>query len=380
MLSFVTVLTIGVTSNVVTAAEKELMIQSRIVESSAAEFAQSDFGYSLSAILAMEKSTNSPEEYQLTEPFVIEGSIQQEIYFPVLLNNKVEYIYTLIQDEGGNYSANISRFLAEEIQTLKESASINPNNDPITFFLKNNNIFYKQNNVITLLWESPIKPEVLEPEAIENFVLDDTEELSTKTLSEEIDFIEQPLIEETAPIVSNKLQRGVVIDTNYIMIDFVCREVQPDAPWCAAYVTAWILSNKTNPKLTYAYDVMTSIYPKLSFPDLVKKTASYDQIVAFAKSKGSSPIVTNTSLSGDNVRTLLQNGKPLYLGLNGAGNYLNSTHAMALFGWVKQGKVDTYYLWNPWNNYPIVASPNGSSLTVPVPGGSFIWKRTIYNM
>ncbi|WP_314063178.1 C47 family peptidase [uncultured Vagococcus sp.] len=365
----------------VSAAENELTIQSKIVEPGATEFAKSDFGYSLSAILAAEKIGTSPENFVLSEPFVIEGSNQGEIYFPVLLDNNVEYVYILIQDGDGKYSSSVSRFLAEEIQELRANESIDLESYPVTFFLKNNNIFYKQNNEVTLLWESPIRPDVQEPEALENFVTNETEEFSIKSLSNEIDFVEQPLVEDDTQSIPNPLQRGVVIDTNYIMIDFVCRETQGNVPWCAAYATAWILSNKTNPTLTYAYDVMKHAYPNATFSELITKTASYDQIAAFARSKGASPIVTPTTLSGDNVRTLLKNGKPLYIGLDGiSGDYLGKTHAMSLFGWVKQGNNESYYVWNPWNNYVTVASTNGSSLTVPVSGGAFTWKRTIYNM
>ncbi|HAZ9701225.1 TPA: peptidase C47, partial [Enterococcus faecium] len=56
-----------------------------------------------------------------------------------------------------------------------------------------------------------------------------------------------------------------------------------------------------------------------------------------------------------------------------------SRHALALFGWVNQGGYQTYYVWNPWYNYPTVISANAGPVTIPVPGGGFTWDNTITN-
>ncbi len=49
------------------------------------------------------------------------------------------------------------------------------------------------------------------------------------------------------------------------------------------------------------------------------------------------------------------------------------------YGWVNQGGYQTYYVWNPWYNYPTVISANAGPVTIPVPGGGFTWDNTITN-
>ncbi|MGK4109918.1 hypothetical protein AB0X59_12670, partial [Enterococcus cecorum] len=88
-----------------------------------------------------------------------------------------------------------------------------------------------------------------------------------------------------------------------------------------------------------------------------------------------------STLFDSRFKTLQQNrkGNAIYMGTAGYGNYSNSRHALALFGWVNQGGYQTYYVWNPWYNYPTVISANAGPVTIPVPGGGFSWDNTITN-
>lgn len=109
------------------------------------------------------------------------------------------------------------------------------------------------------------------------------------------------------------------------------------------------------------------------------KSLNQDQIIKYANYCGVYPKKVARILNLSEVQTQLRKGNAIYMGTAGYGNYSNSRHALALFGWVNQGGYQTYYVWNPWYNYPTVISANAGPVTIPVPGGGFTWDNTITN-
>lgn len=146
------------------------------------------------------------------------------------------------------------------------------------------------------------------------------------------------------------------------------RETQGAKPWCAAYVTAFITSYKTNSSI-YANQVMAHAYPNLSTTELASKSLSPTQAASFGLSKGLSPIIVEATLSESDIKYEIDSNSPFYIG----GIDGNNRHALAVRGYTPYG----YSIWNPHNNYYSLISM-GTTSYVEADGTTWQWYRTIW--
>lgn len=351
-------------------------------------FAKNDFGLALTSMLFLESNSIDASNYSLGSAFSMfdgENSEEGTIYYPVYLNGKIEFLYSVRKNEAGSYVSSVSRFLVNEINEVIDSAK----GEPILFFVKEEDIFYNFNDVIKKIYEAPtdefsnIKSEVTEltNEEINEEIKLTESNIEDVHISDKIDFVEQPNIQ-----TKSKLTRSSVsIAKNYAMINWRINETQTDLPWCAGYVTAAILSNKVDARQARAVDVVNYSYPKLTAKQREKEGVSPAQVIAYANYRKTYPKLVESTVSHSIVESNLRKGNALYMGGIGYGDSNKSRHAFALYGWVDHENPNggkpyrVYYLWNPWWNYPMTVQANTLPMTIPVPGGGYTWYRTIYN-
>ncbi|HFQ0417688.1 TPA: C47 family peptidase, partial [Enterococcus faecium] len=359
------IFSIGIT-NTYASENSNFNINSQPIEEQAINFAKTDFEHSITSILLMENNTETDINYTLGSPFKMldgENTANSSIFFPVFsdADNTIKYVYTVKKNTNGEYSGSISQFLAKELQNLVDS-----NITDTTLFFQDNSIYYSDNGQIKLLWKSPLS----------------TEKNGVSSLTEKNDLISVNIKnkiknfskKQNFPAV--KRVKSVSSGDNFIMINWRIAETQTSFPWCAAYVEAAILCNKTDVRATSARAIMHYTYPNLNNSQIESKSLNQDQIIKYANYCGVYPKKIARILNLSEVQTQLRKGNAIYMGTAGYGNYSNSRHALALFGWVNQGGYQTYYVWNPWYNYPTVISANAGPVTIPVPGGGFTWDNT----
>ncbi|MRA75959.1 peptidase C47, partial [Bacillus thuringiensis] len=73
------------------------------------------------------------------------------------------------------------------------------------------------------------------------------------------------------------------------MINWRIAETQTSFPWCAAYVEAAILCNKTDVRATSARAIMHYTYPNLNNSQIESKSLNQDQIIKYANYCGVYP-------------------------------------------------------------------------------------------
>ena len=375
-LGFIFSLMIGIFSigvcNTYASENSNFNINSQPIEEQAINFAKTDFEHSIISILLMENNTETDINYALGSPFKIldredgENTANSSIFFPVFsdADNTIKYVYIVKKNTNGEYSGSISQFLARELQNL-----VNSNVTDTTLFFQDNSIYYSDNGQIKPLWKSPLSTE-------KNGVSSFTEKnnLISVNIKNKIKNFSK---KQNFPAI--KRVKSVSSGDNFIMINWRIAETQTSFPWCAAYVEAAILCNKTDVRATSARAIMHYTYPNLSSSQIESKSLNQDQIINYANYLGVYPKKVARILYLSEVQAQLRKGNAIYMGAAGYGNYANKRHALALFGWVNQGGYQTYYVWNPWYTYPTVISANTGPVTIPVPGGGFTWDNTITN-
>ncbi|MFD2308686.1 C47 family peptidase [Enterococcus termitis] len=306
--------------------------------------------------------------------------------FTVYLNKKLEFLYSVRKNELGEYVSSVSRFLVNEINIAIDSA----NGESISFFVKEDDIFYKINDTIEKIFEAPRDEfSSKQSDTIELTVEDANNALqSTESTIEEKNIYNQTdFVKQTNITKGSKLTRSSVSTAkNYAMINWRINETQGDVPWCAAFVTAAILSNKVDARATRAVDIVSYSFPKLTPKQREQNGVSPNQILAYANYRKTYPKLVESTVNHSVIESNLRKGNALYIGGIGYGSQTSkSRHAFALYGWVDNenpsgGKpYRVYYVWNPWWNYPMTVQGNTLPMTIPVPGGGYTWYRTIYN-
>ncbi|MGG5343734.1 C47 family peptidase [Enterococcus sp. AZ192] len=376
----------NVTANATEGAD--VIVQTESVSGEVDQFAKNDFGLALTSILFLESNNTNASDYSLGSAFSMfdgEKTEKGTVYYPVYLDEKLEFLYSVRKNELGEYVSSVTRFLVNEMNIAIDSA----NGEPISFFVKEDDIFYRVNDTIEKIFEAPrdefsSKKSDTTELTIEdaNEVLQSTENnIEEKNVSEQTDFVEQANISK-----GSKLTRSSVSTAkNYAMINWKINETQSDLPWCAGYVTAAILSNKVDARPTRAVDIANYSFPKLTAKQRENQGISPENVLAYANYRKTYPKWVENTVSHSVVESNLRKGNALYIGGIGYGDSNKSRHAFALYGWVDSENPNggkpyrVYYIWNPWWNYPMTVQGNTLPMTIPVPGGGYTWYRTIYN-
>lgn len=356
-------------------SNEELLVKTSKIPQEIDEFAKKDFGNLLSATLFLEGANTKTSEYELGSSFAMfdgENVENSTIFFPIFLNQRVEFLYSVRNDIVTGYTSSVSRFLIKEINDILEEV----NGEPVSFHVKDSDIYFKLNDKIKKIYSAP-KENTDENQNSDDIIVEEND-LEIKNVSEHIDYDIQPNLEKA------KVTRSTVSTaSNYAMINWSIRETQSTFPWCAAYVTAAILNNKVDSRPTLARDILNYTFPKFSVAQKEATGVNQDQLLNYGRARGTNPIRTGSMLSHATVERELRKGNAIYMGTEGYSHSNSklhkSRHAFALYGWVNSDKIRTYYLWNPWWNYPMVVQANNYPITIPVPEGVYIWDSSIYN-
>lgn len=128
-------------------SNEELLIKTSKIPHEIDEFAKKDFGNLLSATLFLEGANTKTSEYELGSSFAMfdgENVENSTIFFPIFLNQRVEFLYSVRNDVITGYTSSVSRFLIKEINDILDSA----NGEPVSFHVKNSDIYFKLNDKI----------------------------------------------------------------------------------------------------------------------------------------------------------------------------------------------------------------------------------------
>ncbi|WP_250548054.1 cysteine protease staphopain, partial [Enterococcus faecium] len=289
------IFSIGIT-NTYASENSNFNINSQPIEEQAINFAKTDFEHSITSILLMENNTETDINYTLGSPFKMldgENTANSSIFFPVFsdADNTIKYIYTVKKNTNGEYSGSISQFLAKELQNLVDS-----NITDTTLFFQDNSIYYSDNGQIKLLWKSPLSTE---KNGVSSFT--EKNDLISVNIKNKIKNFSK---KQNFPAI--KRVKSVSSGDNFIMINWRIAETQTSFPWCAAYVEAAILCNKTDVHATSARAIMHYTYPNLNNSQIESKSLNQDQIIKYANYCGVYPKKVARILNLSEVQTQLR--------------------------------------------------------------------------
>lgn len=353
-------------------SENSLIIESQSIPLTADNYATEKLGMYLSATLGIENEKTNITDYQLGTPFKMINEENEEegtALYPVMYQDTIRFVF-YVRKTDGEYSGTLSKFLADELQFIKDQ-SISTIENPITFHEKNKDIFYESNGTIHKIYTSPIRPE--NEEAVTDTVLIDSKKeisnLETINTLEEIEFT----VNNTD---SNKpLGRSTLIDKANNRINWSVTETQGSSSWCSAYAAAMILNNKNDKRPTSVAQIV-SWGKKPS-----DKGFSDDEIIKYANTRGVYPYKVNRIMNWNEVVTEVRKSNAIWGAWRGTGNYKGAYHAIDVIGTYYEntfGEFKGYWVWNPWyKSIDLVEAK--SSVVYSVPNGSFIWERSVTN-
>lgn len=358
------------------AQEGELLINSSHISENILEFAESNYFSILDMHLILEQNNYDTIQesvkaidYKLGTPFtMVENSVDTvNTYFPIINNNnEIKYIYTVTKMDTGELTGSISEFMADELESIKESNS----DAPITIYSSNKDVYVESNDKVEVLVESGF--------------IDESEPLQIASLNEILEpvevteEIEVPFYKKNTGAMNS---RAVSSDKTHVAIMWKQKEIQGATSWCAAVTLNNILYNKNTPIYSSAAGIITYTYPNLSNSERIDWGMNNTQVVNYARSKGLSPKISNAPISKAEIKNQLKNGNGIFM--NMAGTYYGNPkarHAMAITGWAQQpNNSEFFWISNPWWNYTITTQANTYPIVVTVPGGYYSWDSTVYN-
>lgn len=340
-----------------------LYIISQTCPDEAIQYAQSNL-YSFIVDISDQEGSNNiiqPDLICLGSPFSINKENDNDIdvyYFPIIYENKILYTLRVYKNDDTNYTGILSKYLANELQTLTYETSIN---NPVELSLNNGNIIKEINNINEVLISSPIENNMVNYSNIYK----KSSQVSNKSIINARNLLnfEKNFSEQNLKSNSSK----------YLYLDLA--ETQGNNNWCCAYVGSSIIRYKTSYKV-YAEDLMKYYYPNVTISNLKEKALSKDKLISYAKIKGLSPKMYSSNAGLLDVISEIDNNCPIYLSCNGNGDYLGKNHALALRGY--NTNTQKYSIWNPWNNF-YETMPVDTRMYTINSSSSFFWSETIYN-
>ena len=263
-------------------------------------------------------------------PFAFADTDADVYYFPVICDGNIEYLFRVYPD-GNSYSAAITAFLADEINSLAEYTSVN---NPMYLNLVDTQIIATIGSDSYVLFEYPedmaTSDDGIELASVRNFLVVDAKVPANIDLN----------LRQTRDIYE------------YINLDL--SEKQSGNSWCTAYCLAAIIRTQTNYSTT-ARGLMTIVLGSnpdtgTAFPWVSDDGATMTSV---AQRYGLSPIVLTTTVSNAVLTAEINAGRPCIVAMDrGAGK-----HAVVLRGYSTLG---TWGIWNPWFDFYESYSMTGS--------------------
>lgn len=352
------------------ALEGELNVSTTLVSEDIKTYSKENISYYLSGILAFENKNMHSNDYNMLEPFqmVSEGNGNKTSIFPITENGIVKYVFYINKSKDGTYNTKISKFLADEIENLRND---NLNNESISFIEKNGDIYIEKNEKIDKIYTLPIRPEI--------------EDLSNSdSLKQEIELAEtentaiEP-ITDISPLPLANISRSVTSNSYGVRIDWLVHETQGRNNWCSAYAAAMILNNKNDIRLTKVADMVK--WGKKGTWD----SFSYTDIIKYANTRGVYPYYVGRPMRWGEVETQAKKSNAIWGAWEGvSGEVKGKWHAIDVIGtyqapiWGQIGAKQTaYFVWNPWYSTPELC--NSTTNTYYIVGGSFVWRYSVTN-
>lgn len=286
----------------------------------------------------------------LGEPFILKNNMSNTTlyYFPVIINGEIEYTYRIFDYNGLKYV--LSESLVDELNEIGKETS---KAEPAVIYLNNNEEIVIQN-------KSTYK--IFGDESSRNFgdttisLFSDTEEVLTyaealnlKNDENSVEVASYNSIISSAAISSQEATynnlRSSQRPYQACYRTPTVFETQGGRPWCAAYVTAAIVSYATGNKY-YAEDIANYAGADTD------ETISRSKCVKFAKSKGLSQTrETVFNVSDEGMMNQIWNGGLVYVDSRKEGS-LTQRHAFIVSGYCWSGtEIVNWMVRNPWYNY-----------------------------
>lgn len=258
---------------------------------------------------------------EIGTPFAFADAGSDVYYFPVICDGHIEFLFRVYPD-GDTYSAAISPFLAEELESL---ASYTSSNCPMYLNLVDSKIVATIGSRSFTLFEYPENMAVLN-------------NASSRILTASYSVVNAKLPSNIA--VSIRQTRDVY---EYISLDIT--EHQTNESWCTAFCLAAIYRTQTNYS-TNARDVMTraigsnpsinTAFPWVSDNGVKMRTVS--------RQFGLNPTVKTTTVSSSVLIAEINAGRPCLVAMESG----SIKHSVVLRGYTSLG---TWGIWNPWYEY-----------------------------
>lgn len=272
-------------------------------------------------------------------PFAFTDANADVYYFPVICDGSIKYLFRVYPD-GNSFSAAITAFLADEIESLAEYTSAN---NPMYLNLVDTKIVATIGSNQYVLFEYP-------------------EDMSTA--GDEVEttsFCNYSVVNAKNPTNIELNLRQTRDVHKYINLNIIETQTGSGNSWCTAYCLATIIRTQTS-YYTTASGIMTiAVGANPSTSTAFPWTTSDPQaMIDVANQYGLSPTVLSTTASNAVLTSEINAGRPCIAAMNrGAGR-----HSIVLRGYSSLG---TWGIWNPWfstyENYSMTGAyvPTGYS-------------------
>ena len=267
-------------------------------------------------------------------------------YFPVICDGRIEYLLR-VYPCGSTFSAVISSFLADELESLSSYTSVNC---PMYLNLVGNKIIATVGEKSVTLFEYPENMSVSQ-NAFSRISATSNSVVNAKMTSD--------------VVVSVRQTRDV-----YQFINLDITEHQTGGNWCTAFCLAAIYRTQTNYS-TNARDVMiravgdnpsiNAAFPWVSDDGITMRTVS--------RQFGLNPTVKLTTVSSNVLIAEINAGRPCVVAMESR----SGEHSVVLRGYTSLG---TWSIWNPWYEYYESYSMSGAY--VPTGYTASEWSYTPY--
>lgn len=307
----------------------------------------------------IESNNNLPA---LGSPFALVNEEENTItyYFPILYNNHIEATFR-VYEVNGQLAGIYSEALANELEELSKKTTAEK---PAVIAVNNGNVIAITCEGIDVLQKDPYGKNIKE-DKLKNF-----QKISIQSSDNEVINCKTPIqylskIDTSEITVNNTLPRFKYLNTTI-------RETQSSYPWCAAYVTAFIVNFRTGRTDIRAIDVVKFAHPNSN--NIYQESVSREQCIAFAKKYGLNPYEPSSNISYSTAKHQIAAEKPVYMGCDEISGDKKGRHALALRGYNEQTGV--FSVWNPWYNY-YETMPIDTRIYTATNGSRWEWKRSI---
>lgn len=277
-------------------------------------------------------------QIELGTPFSLTNEDMERTlyYFPVIINEQIEYTYRIFYSNGWQYV--LSECLAEELNSASEYSTVS--NPTIVYLNDNSNIVVQNSKYESTVIVDPTR-NAMSKNSIKNTVsyVDKFNELNSGQATTVVNMLSKIKTINYYEMINTRASSA---KSKYLSPTI--RERQGPLPWCAGYVTAYIVSYKTG---TAYYAREVAQFAGSSETESISRS----KCVRFAKDKGlSNTRETIFDASDNTMMEQIDNSCPVYVGADLIGS--DSSHAFAVIGYSWSGSAITNWrVWNPWNNY-----------------------------